>query len=338
VSPLSNPPKTLESPEQILSATGAFMRSRIILTAFELGVFSALGETGGTTAQVAEAVGADQRAVNRLLNALGALGLVTKREGMFFNAPLAARCLIQGRPEYLAGLGHQLTLWDAWGTLTEAVRQGRFQPQAMTNTGRDDVRGFIALMDHHARDLSPEVVGFLDLSWVERVLDLGGGSGAYAVAFLRAKEGIKVTVFDRPEVIPLTQEYLNREGLAGRVETMAGDFLKDEIGTGFDLALLSAIIHANSPEENRALLDRAAKALKPGGQVVVRDFIMDEERLAPETGAIFALNMLVNTPGGDTYTETEIRAWLDAAGLVNIERIVTGFGADLLIGRKPVPA
>lgn len=327
-----------ESPEQILTLSSGFMSSRILLTAFELGLFTALADQTRTSAQVAMSVETDPRATDRLLNALVAMGLLEKGEGRFSNTELAARYLVQGSPDYLAGLGHHADMWNAWATLTEAVRQGRSVPHLMADEGEEDTRFFIALMDHRAHETAPAVVALLDLSQVTHVLDLGGGSGAYALAFARASDRIRVTVFDRPEVILLTREYLSRGGLAHRIETRAGDFHLDEMGHGFDLVFISAIIHGNSPEENRLLLGRAAEALNPGGQMVVQDFIMDEDHLRPAHGAIFALNMLVGTPGGDTYTEAEVNDWLTKAGLASIKRVDTGLGADLIVSYKPEEA
>jgi ubiquinone/menaquinone biosynthesis C-methylase UbiE len=189
-------------------------------------------------------------------------------------------------------------------------------------------------MHGRACQQAPGVVALLDLSGVSRVLDVGGGSGAYTMAFVRAKEGIRATVFDLPNVIPLTRSYIEKEGLSHKVETVVGDYNVNELGGGFDLAFLSAIVHSNSFEENRGLMWKVSRALSPQGQAVVQDFIMDEGRTSPPFGALFALNMLVGTESGDTYTELEVRMWMEEAGLSHITRKDTGFGTSLIIGRK----
>jgi len=180
---------------------------------------------------------------------------------------------------------------------------------------------------------APAVVAQIDLSSVTRVLDVGGGSGAYSMAFVRAKDGISATVFDLPDVLPLTRTYIQQEGLSERVNTVPGDYLKDGLGRDFDLVFLSAIIHSNSPSENAQLILKCARALRPGGCVVVQDFIMDEERLTPSHGAIFALNMLVGTESGDTYTEAEVSGWMTGAGLSGVSRQGTPFGTSQIAGR-----
>ena len=323
------------SPQGILEVTTAFMKSRVLLTAYELGLFTCVDEGVRSSAEAARSLGTDPRATDRLMNALCAIGLMEKKEGLFSNTPLASRYLVRGRPEFLAGLMHSVHLWDTWSTLTEAVRRGSSVIARQVNErGADWLRAFIAAMHWRARQHAPGVVAALGVSGVSRVLDVGGGSGAYAMAFVRAREGISAVVLDLPNVIPLTCEYISREGLSDRVETAVGDYEKDELGTGFDVVFLSAIIHSNSPRLNRELIRKGVNALAPSGRLVVQDFIVDEDRTAPPFGALFALNMLVGTETGDTYTESEVRGWMEEAGLNRIMRKDTDFGTSLMIGRR----
>ena len=327
-------PRDELSPAGILEMAAGFRQSRILLTAFELGLFTVLGDESKPSADVAEAIGAAHRATDRLMNALCALGLLEKREGRFCNSPAALRFLVEGKPDYMANLMHAANLWHTWSTLTEAVRRGKSVLSPDSEKASDESRtAFITAMHHFARKRAAHVVAELDLSGVLRVLDIGGGSGAYSMAFVRAKKGIKATAFDLPSVVPLTTKYIEEENLSDEIEVVAGDYNADELGSGFDLAFLSSIIHANSFEENRALIQKAAGALNRGGQVVVQDFIMDEDRANPPMGAVFALNMLVNTEAGDTYTESEVRQWMMEAGLAEIVRKETDFDAGLIIGR-----
>lgn len=329
--PPETPPLTRE---QIRSIAYAFQESRILLTAHELGLFTALGNGRHTSAGIASLIGTDPRATDRLMNALCAMGLLTKENGRFSNSPAARDCLVSDSPGYLGGLMHTVHLWDTWTTLTEAVRRGTSVPlRGAGGRGEGWLQAFIAAMHDRAVRQAPAVVGQIDLSGVSRILDVGGGSGAYAMAFVRANAGISATVFDLPDVLPLTRTYIEREGLSQRVTTAPGDYLKDTLGKDFDLVFLSAIIHSNSPQENAELILKCARALRPGGRVVVQDFIMDEERLTPSHGAIFALNMLVGTESGDTYTEAEVSGWMTAAGLSGVSRQGTPFGTSQISGR-----
>ncbi len=322
------------SPGPIMEMATAFQRSRTLLTGFELGVFTAVADEWRTSAEVAAAIGAEERSTDRLMNALAALELLEKQAGRFRNAPLAATFLVKGRPGYLGGLGHTNDLWDTWSRLTPVVREGHPAGIGETSERRDEwLRPFIAAMHARAKPSAPAVVSMLDLDGVSRVLDVGGGSGAYAMAFVRARRGIAAVVFDLPQVVPLTRMYAAQEGMAAEVGTVAGNYLEDPLGEGFDLVFMSAVIHSNSPDANRRLFRKAARALGPRGQLVVQDFLMDEDRSGPVWPALFALNMLVGTPEGDTYTESEVRTWMAEAGFGAIRRLDTPVGTNLVVGR-----
>jgi SAM-dependent methyltransferase len=324
------------SAQPILDLATAFQRSRVVLSAWELDVFTVVADQWRTSAEVAAAIGGDGRATDRLMNALVALGLLEKRDGRFANTPASARFLVKGAPDYMAGLGHTNHLYDTWASLTHAVRSGTAVPRPdVGDRGDDWLRPFIAAMHWRAWRSAPRVVGLLDLTGVSRVLDVGGGSAAFSMAFVRARTGISAVVFDLPAVLPLTKNYIQTEGFAGKIDTVAGDYLKDDLPGGFDLVFLSAIVHSNSVEENKALIRKSAGALNPGGRVVVQDWLMSEDRTAPLAGALFAINMLVGTEAGDTFTETEVRGWMGKAGLTSLERKDVPGGGGLLIGHKP---
>lgn len=329
------PEKEIASPDQIMELAFSFQRSRIFLTGYELGLFSVLGDGERSSEEVARAVGTEARATDRLLNALCAMGFLGKREGRFSNTPFTSRFLVKGKPEYMGGLMHIVHLWDTWNTLTQAVRQGRsVVAEHVNERGEKWLDAFIAAMHERARRNAPVVVAQFDLSGVYRVLDVGGGSGAYSMAFVRARDGIRATVFDLANVVPLAKKYIDQEGLSDKVKTIVGDYNKDDLGSNFDLVFLSAIVHSNSCDQNKALIQKASKALNPGGQLVTQDFIMDEDRTSPPFGALFSLNMLVGTEAGDTYTESEVRGWMGDAGLSQVERKDTEFGTTLIIGEK----
>jgi len=323
------------TPDSLFQTIFAFQKPRILLTAFELGLFSALGDESKSSAEAAKALGAAERATDRLMNALCAMGLLTKHNGRFANGPLAARFLVKGKPEYLAGLGHGVNLWQSWSTMTEAVRRGTSViSREPVERGAEWLTSFIAAMHTRAVRMADGVVALLDLSGVSRVLDVGAGSGAYCTAFVRADKRIRATAFDLPHVIPLTQQYVHQVGVRNNVDFVGGDCNADSLGSGFDLIFLSALIHSNSFEENQTLLRKCTDSLNPNGQVVIQDFIMDEDRTTPAFGAFFALNMLVGTEAGDTYTESEVRRWMEEASLLRIERKDTLFDTTLMVGRK----
>ncbi|MFH1516011.1 MAG: methyltransferase [bacterium] len=323
------------TPEQIMELTGAFMRSRIFLTSYELGVFDVIGKSKMSSDAVSDSIGADKRATNRLLNSLVAMGILKKQDDEFSIQKSISGFLIEGEPEYMGMLGHYLRLWETWSNLTDSVKAGTSVSNSEVNDwGEKNLKAFIKAMHWRAKNTASELVSHIDLDGVSKMLDVGGGSGVYSMAFIQAKDDLTSKVFDLPNVIPLTKKYVSDAGLSDRIGVLVGDYNVDDFESGFDLALLSAIIHANSPEQNIELIQKCADALNPGGQIVISDFIMDEDRTTPGFGAIFSLNMLVATDGGDTYTEDEVKNWFEKAGITSVSRKDTRSGATLLIGRK----
>jgi SAM-dependent methyltransferase len=325
------------NPGAIRELAMGFQSSRVLLTSIELRVFSLIGDAGLTSAEVAGRAATHPRATDRLLNGLCAMRLLVKRDGRFYNTPESRRYLDDSSPEYAAGLGHTASMWHSWSGLTDAVREGRPALRAAINDRGDAwLKPFIAAMHYRAAQQAPAVAALLGLEGVRRVLDVGGGSGAFAMAFAKRQPGLAAVVFDLPNVLPLTRAYVDEAGLAGRVTTAVGDYLVDPLPQGFDLVFLSAVVHSNSPEQNAALLRSCAAALNPGGRVAVADWVMDDDRVTPPGGAFFALNMLVATDHGDTFTEGEIRAWMAGAGLAPGPRIETGSGTSIVIGLGPL--
>jgi SAM-dependent methyltransferase len=175
-------------------------------------------------------------------------------------------------------------------------------------------------MDARARTVTGEALRLIDATQVARMLDVGGGPATFAIAFAQANPRLQAEVLDLGPVLPIARGHIRDAGLDGRVTAREGDLRRDDLGQGYDLVLVSAICHMLGEAENQDLLRRCARALRPGGRVAIREFILDPDRAGPPVAALFALNMLVGTPGGNTYTEADYRSWLAAAGFGNITR------------------
>jgi cyclopropane fatty-acyl-phospholipid synthase-like methyltransferase len=189
-------------------------------------------------------------------------------------------------------------------------------------------------MHRNAALRAPMVVRAVGVEGVARLIDIGGGSGAYAMAFAQASPTLHADVFDLATVVPIAMGHVAAAGLSGRIHTRVGDLRADAFGAGYDLALLSAICHMLGPEENRDLLRRVFSALSVGGRVVIQDHVMGPEKTSPRAGALFAVNMLVGTPRGATYTEAEYRAWLGEAGFGDVQRLGLAGPNDLIVGHR----
>jgi len=312
-----------------------FWASRAILTAAELDVFTLLDGDSLTALQCAGKIGSASRATDRLLNALVALGLLEKQGDVFFLSSKGAVLSAKHPETMLPFVLHFNELWESWSRLTTVVKEGR--PARRNRQPMDDAsrRAFIGAMEVAGREPSLRVADSLDLTRSRRLLDIGGASGTYTIAFLRKNRSMSAVLFDLPPVIDIARERIEAEGLTDRVVLVPGDFNKNVLPGGCDLALLSAVIHQNSPSENLDLYRKIHEALEPGGILLIRDFVMDSSRAKPERGALFALNMLVNTPAGDTYTFDEISNSLKQAGFAAI-RLSRGKGeqSDLVQAKK----
>jgi len=319
-------------PDDVNELIRGFMPSRAVLTALELDVFTAVGK-GASARQVAGKVQAAVRATEMLLNALVSLKLLEKADETYTNTPLSARFLVDGTPDSARSAQlHTANMWKRWSTLTEAVRAGTSVAPRSENGW---VAPFIAAMDHNARARARAVVQAVEVNGGRRMLDLGGGSGAYSIAFAKAVPGLEAEIIDLPEVLPIAEEHIRKAGLADRIRTRAGDMLTVPLESGhYDLVLLSAICHMYSPEENQQLFQRAYAALAPKGRLVISDFILEADKTAPRFGALFALNMLVATRAGASYSEPEYEAWMKQAGFAEAKRVRIPGPATLMIATK----
>ncbi len=186
----------------------------------------------------------------------------------------------------------------------------------------------------NALERAPLVVEAVGARDVTRMLDVGGGSGAYSIAFAGANPELRADILDLPTVAPIAQRHIARAGLSERVKTREGDLRKDDYGSGYNLVFLSAICHMLGPDENLAVLGKCHTALAKGGRVVIQDFILENDKTAPLNAALFSLNMLVGTERGSSYSEKEYSGWLRDAGFSEVRRVRLPGPTGLMIGRR----
>ncbi|HNX95847.1 MAG TPA: methyltransferase [Holophaga sp.] len=315
---------------ELVQSIRSFQESRTLLTALELDVFSAV-ENGATAEEAARSCGADPGAMARLLDALVALGALLKRGGVYRVTHDSAQ-LIPARE----GLLHTVHLWEAWSTLTACVKAGTaVAGHGPEGLGTERTQAFIAAMHARAWEAAGEtlrLLGALGEAGEGQMLDIGGGSGAFSLAFARHFPELKIELLDLGPVTAIARKNVQDAGLEGRIAIRAGDMRTAAFGQGFDLVLLSAVLHMFGEAEARGLIHRAAGALGPGGRLIIREFLLEEDRTAPLASALFSLNMLVATPQGRSYTETELRQWMVEAGLVEIAR--PDPEGDVMLGTK----
>jgi len=322
------------TPEDILMMARQFMESRILLTAAELNLFTLLDEKPSTARQLAGRMQADLRGLVILLDALAAMGLVVKQPDEIYRIdPDAASCLSDRSARSVLPMVHHANhLWKSWSNLTSRVKATEtaelFPSDVRSET---EMRAFIGAMHVVGGPLADKIAAAVKSGGAKNLLDVGGASGTYTIAFLKTSPAMKATLFDRPPVIAIARERVAEAGMTDRVHFAEGDFYKDEFPGGHDLALISAIIHQNSPVQNVELFQKTRRAMVSGGRIIIRDHIMEPNRIEPKDGALFAVNMLVNTHGGSTFTFDEIKTWLEEAGFVDVRLLQTGARMDGLV-------
>jgi 2-polyprenyl-3-methyl-5-hydroxy-6-metoxy-1,4-benzoquinol methylase len=281
---------------------GGFRTSRVVLTANNLTVFEHL-RTPATANDVASSVGLDLRATEILLDALTALGLFKKTGNKYRNTEMTKRFLVKDSPLYQGDmLRHADSLWKSWSGLDEVVRSG--QPN---RSGGRDHESFIRAMHNNAVFRTTDVIKAIDVRSVKKALDLGGGPGTYSMAL--AQRGVSVTLFDLPNTVDIAEKLITESGIRN-IDFIRGDFHSDGIGTGYDLVFISQIFHSLSVDDNLMLIKKARNAINPKGKIAIHEFLLEKNRAFPVPGALFSVNMLVNTSSGRCYTPQEMKAWL----------------------------
>jgi len=327
--------------ERVLGMARGFQPACVLMAGAELDVFGVLAGGAKSAAGLAEAIGGDSRATAMLADALTAMGLLEKSAaGRYCLAEGVAEVLTErGAASAVAMVRHNANCMRNWAQLAKVVRTGRrAERQPSVRGAAADLESFIEAMQVVSRQAAGSLVARIGPPPFKHLLDVGGGPATWTIEFLRsAGPASRATLFDLPDVLPIAEKHLREAGLLGRVTLAGGNFQTDPaLPAGADLAWVSAIVHQNSRAENRDLFRKVHAALAPGGAVLIRDVVMDESRTVPADGAMFAVNMLVNTPGGGTFTFRELSEDLAAAGFAEAVLLVRDEGmCSVVQARKP---
>jgi ubiquinone/menaquinone biosynthesis C-methylase UbiE len=310
--------------DRLIDEIMGYRKAKILMVAAYLDCFTPL-ESPLTAEALAKRLTLDARATEILLDALTAIGYLHKRGRLYSNAPISSLYLVRGRPGYMGdNLKYQEMIWDAWGDLRHSIgKGGAVRPlEYWLLRHKGFTQEYIRGMDNIARGPAAEIAAFLRPDAGNRMLDVGAGPGTYSLAFLRACPSMSATLLDLPSTLKVTRKMLSEfPALAARTRLKAGDYRTASFGKAeYDLVLLSHITHDESPEVNRRLIEESVRALKPGGRIVIHDFMLDAGRVQPVFGALFSVHMLAYTEGGRTYTGAEYEKWLRAAGLKRLTR------------------
>ncbi len=339
------PAQGVPSAVPLMALSTGFWAFKTLAAAHELDLFSRLaGGPGTTVAELADSLGLHPRPAEMLLTGCAALGLLEKADGRYRNTPLSEAYLVRGKPYYFGGFVQMADkrLYPGWGKLIEALRTNRpttWDPAVRSSMfdGEDPMmlatfwEAMHSLSTMTARKLG-EAVNF---GQFHRLLDIGGGSGAYDIELCKQYGALRATVFDLPHVAMIAAKKVAEAGLTDRIDTAGGNFFQ-RLPKDHDVHLLSMILHDWDEAKNRALLRRSFEALPSGGAVVISELLVNDEKTGPAPAALMSLNMLIETEGRN-YTPAEYSAWLEEAGFRHVEtvRFEAPAANGAVIGRKP---
>ena len=309
--------------EEVLSMARLYQPACVVGAAAELNVFSPLHEEPKNAQTLASELGTDLRATTILLDALVALEFLIKQDDVYSVTDVVAKILSEKSSDnVLPMIRHMFNCFRRWAMLADVTKTGKSAERTPSTRGEaGDQVSFIGGMHNLSSPVAGEVIDKLQPLKFEHLLDIGGASGTWTIAFLKAVPNAKATLFDLPPVIAIAERRISDAGLGDRVNLVPGDFYNDDLPEGADLAWLGAICHQNSREQNQTLFTKIHKALNADGVIVIRDMVMDPSHTSPKSGALFAVNMLVNTPEGGTYTFDEYKQDLNKAGFTGVELV-----------------
>ena len=330
------------TPERLMQLSSAYAPPLIISAAVNNKVFDTLERGAKTAAEVAKQAGASSRALRILMNALVGLELLKKdRHGKYSLTPESAAFLISNKPGTLAGFFGVIApqLVSRWLRLTDVVREDR--PAVAVNQETEGTEFFSQLVESiipmsypSAQKLGEHLKVGKTKNEI-RVLDLAAGSGIWGIALAQKSEHVRPTAVDWPGMIPTTRRITKKFGVHERFNFVEGDLSAANFGTGYDVATLGHILHSEGEQRSRRLLKKTFRALKSGGTIAIAEWLVNNQRTAPAPSLMFAVQMLVNTEEGDTFSFNEIKSWLQDAGFKNVRKLNAPGPSPLILATKP---
>ena len=328
------------TPERIMQMTWGFAPPLILEAAVTNGVFDVLDKSPCTLDELARQTKAHLRGLRAICNALVGLQFLARDGEKYTLTPESSAFLVSSKPAFAGGLLHHVSrqLVAPWLGLADLVRTG-ISPRHVEreNEGAE----FFAKFVEDIFNMSAGAAGVLGESIADRlsrptkVLDIAAGSGVWGIMLAKKGPTVSVTTVDWPTVTTVTRRIVARHGLTNQFSHIEGDLHDVAFGGGFNIATLGHILHSEGPVKSQKLLKKVYESLAPGGTIVIAEFVPNDDRQGPPMPLLFAVNMLVNTTDGDTFTMAEISGWLSAAGFKNIRTLDAHGPSPLVCADKP---
>jgi ubiquinone/menaquinone biosynthesis C-methylase UbiE len=332
------------SPRPLMRILGDFANSQILDAAIEYDFFTLIDKGFQTADEIAREAGTDPRATRIVLDSLLALAVADKHDGRYFLTPMSRSFLVKGKPSYIGDFRYvALALWSGMAQLKESLKTGK--PMSRMDTGGELqvweklVLGIIPIAEPAANALC-DILRIGTEKKGSRILDIAGGSSIFGMTILSRDPTAEVTQLDWPNVNSVARDLNRRRGLQGKIRFIDGEFHSASVESDYyDVVLASNFCRFESPAGNQELFKKAYAALKPGGRLVVNDFLPNEERTGPTFALRFSVYTLTHTPEGECWALSQYSEWLTAAGFKSLEThsdiAKTLPGTTLVIANKP---
>jgi len=309
------------NPGLLLKLSGSYWQTCALHTAVKLDLFTVIGTEKSSAKNIAQGAGLDERALTRLLDALTAMQLLLKKDNGYQNTPAARKFLSADSKSYIGYMiKHHHYLMDSWTRMAESIKTGK------SNRGRasfsdEERESFLMGMFVLGMNTAPSLAGEIDLKGRKSLIDIGGGPGTFAIHFCLQNPQLKATIYDLPATRPFAEKTIGKFGLTDRIAFLDGDYVDKTIEGVYDVAWLSHILHGEGPDTCMDILEKAVAVLEPGGLLCIHDFILKDTMDGPLFPALFSINMLLGTASGQSYSQAQLTAMLEAAGVKNIKRL-----------------
>ncbi|HZR16941.1 MAG TPA: class I SAM-dependent methyltransferase [Verrucomicrobiae bacterium] len=333
--------KSNVTPERIMQFAWGYAPPLILQAALQYRVFDLLDESPKTVDELVQTTGASKRGLTAILNALVGLEFLSRSNDRFALTPESAAFLVSTKPGFHGGFfQHTLSqILPRWQQLPEVVRTGK--PVQAVNEEQQGAAFFASFvealfpMGYPAACALGEHLHLKGRPGPVKVLDIAAGSGVWGIALAQQSPEVRIWAVDWPQVLETTKRVAARHGVGDRLTPIPGDLIEVDFGKGYHIAILGHILHSEGERRSRELLRKTFAALAPGATIAIAEFVPNDDRTGPPNALMFAVNMLVNTEQGDTFTFAEMNDWLRNIGFTDVRRLDTPGPSPLILATKP---